>query len=97
MATFISLITMTQHGEEEIKHSAERAVAFRAIAENIGASVKEMYWTLGGFDGVLLFDAPDDETAASLMLALGSKGNVRTQTLRAFNSEQIASILGNIP
>ncbi|MHC4878111.1 MAG: GYD domain-containing protein [Planctomycetota bacterium] len=97
MATFISLIEFTQHGEEEIKKSADRAAAFRQTATNIGAEVKDVYWTLGNYDGVLVFEAPNDEIATTLMLTLGSKGNVRTQTLRAFNADQINAILESMP
>ena len=96
MATFVSLISLTQRGEEDIQHSVDRAHAFREAAKEQGATVKEVYWTLGNYDGVLVFDAPDDEVATSLLLSLGAKGNVRTQTLRAFGSDQIQSILQRV-
>ena len=97
MPTFISLISQTQHGEEDIKHSVERADAFRETAGKLGANVRDVYWTLGGYDGVVVFDAPDDETATALLLSLGTKGSVRTKTLRAFNGEQMTSILNTVP
>ncbi len=97
MARFISLISLTQHGEEEVKNTVDRANAFRAEAEKMGAEVQHVYWTLGNYDGVLIFDAPDDQTATALMISLGSKGNVRTQTLVAYDSGQIESILGRVP
>jgi uncharacterized protein with GYD domain len=97
MATFVSLITLTQHGEEDIRHTIDRSDAFRQMASHVGVQVKDMYWTLGGYDGVVIFEADDDETATALILALGSKGSVRTMTLRAFNREQIGSILDRLP
>ena len=97
MATFISMVSLTQHGEEEIKQSKERAEGFVEMASKLGATVKDVYWTLGGYDGVLIFDAPSDETAAALLLSLGAKGNVRTKTLRAFNSDEISGILSSLP
>lgn len=96
MATFISLINLTQRAEEDIHHTVDRSDAFREAAGRHGATVKDIYWTLGGYDGVLIFDAPDDQTAAGLLLSLGASGNVRTQTLRAFDREEITSILGRI-
>jgi uncharacterized protein with GYD domain len=42
-------------------------------------------------------EAPDDETAAAVMLSLGSLGNVRTQTLRAFDSSEMKEIISKIP
>ena len=96
MATFISLISITNRGEEEIQKTVDRANAFRQEAEKVGASVKDVYWTLGNYDGVLVFDAPDEQTATALMLSLGSKGNVRTQTLTAFNDGQMKTILDRV-
>jgi len=96
MATFVSLVSFTNRGEEEIQQTVDRANVFRGEAEKVGAKVKEIYWTLGNYDGVLVFDAPDDQSAASLMLSLGSKGNVRTQTLVAYDQDQIKSILGRV-
>ena len=94
---FISLITRTQHGEEDIRHTIERSDAFREVAERAGVKVKDVYWTLGGYDGLIIFEAPDDETATALILGLGSKGSVRTLTLRAFDREQIGAILDRLP
>jgi uncharacterized protein with GYD domain len=94
--TFITLISFTQRGEEAVGKSVDRASAFRAEAENAGARVKQVYWTLGQFDGVLIFEAPDDQTAATLMISLASKGNVRTQTLMAYDSDQFKSILDHV-
>jgi uncharacterized protein with GYD domain len=56
-----------------------------------------MYWTLGQYDQVCVFEAPDDETAASVLLAADMLGNIRTQTLRAFSSADMEKILANIP
>lgn len=96
MATFVSLIHLTEHGEGDIQHSVDRADAFRETAEKHGATVKEVYWTLGEVDGVLIFEAPDDETATALTLGLGSKGNVRTRTMRAFDREEFSAILSKV-
>lgn len=97
MATFISLITLTQQGEEDIRHTIDRSDAFREMADRLGVKVQEIYWTLGGYDGVIIFEAEDDETATALILGLGAKGSVRTSTLRAFNRDQMGSILGRVP
>lgn len=93
MATFISLVSFTQHGEEDVRHSVERADAFKQAAKKHGAKVKDQYWTIGRHDGVLIFEAPDDETATALLLSLGSQGAVRTQTLRAFNRAEMQAII----
>jgi uncharacterized protein with GYD domain len=63
----------------------------------MGVSVKQMYWTLGRYDQVCVFEAPDDETAASVLLSADMLGNIRTQTLRAFTSAEMERILANVP
>jgi uncharacterized protein with GYD domain len=93
MATFIALITETQFGETHIDKSVARATKFREEAVKFGAKITGMYWTLGSYDGVLVFEAPDDETAAALLYQLVSKGAVRTQTLRAFDAETTRTIM----
>ena len=84
MATFIALLDYTDQGIRNIKDSPHRADHFAKLAEEAGAKVVAQYWTIGSHDGVLILDAPNDEIAASILLALGASGNVRTTTLRAF-------------
>jgi len=93
MATFVALITETQQGDARIADSVSRANAFRREASEMGISVKDTYWTMGRYDGVLIFDAPDDETAAAAMCKLNSKGAVRTQTMRSFSAAEMEAIL----
>jgi uncharacterized protein with GYD domain len=93
MPTFISLITETQQGETQIQKSVERANQFQQEAAKFGGKVTATYWTMGAFDGVLIFEAPDDEKAAAMLHHLGAKGAVRTQTLRAFDAESTQRIL----
>lgn len=97
MATFITTIKFTEKGIQGIHESTKRAAAFKAAAKKMGVKIKDIYWTLGYFDGVIIFDAPDDETATAAMLHLSSQGNVHTTTARAFGStemEKVATILG---
>jgi len=65
-----------------------------AKVQSKGVSIKQMYWTLGHYDQVCIFEAPDDETAASVLLAADMLGNIRTQTMRAFTAKEMESILG---
>ena len=84
MGTFIALLDYTDQGIRNIKESPHRADQFGEMAEKAGAKVVAQYWTIGSHDGVLILEAPNDEVAASILLALGRSGNVRTTTLRAF-------------
>jgi hypothetical protein len=58
--------------------------------------VKDMYWTLGSYDIVVIMDAPNEETAMALLLATGSMGNIRTQTLKVFSADEMKSILAKM-
>jgi len=93
MATFIALITETEFGETHIDNSVARATKFRDEATKFGAKITGIYWTLGRYDGVLIFEASDDEKAAALLYHLVSKGAVRTETLRAFDAEATRTIM----
>jgi len=97
MATFISLVNFTQQGIRDFKASPDRAAKFESMAEKAGAKVKEVYWTIGAHDIVIVMEAPDDESATAVMLGLSSLGNVRTQTLRAFDSSEMKKIISKVP
>jgi len=84
MGTYIAILDYTDQGIRHIKDSPHRADQFNELAERAGARVTAQYWTIGAHDGVLILEAPSDEVAASVLLALGARGNVRTTTLRAF-------------
>ena len=97
MATFISLVDLTQQGIRDFKDSPDRAAKFKTMADEVGVKVKDVYWTMGGHDAVLILEAPDDESVTAAMLGLGSLGNVRTQTLRAFSASEMKDIVSRVP
>ena len=97
MSMFISLVNLTEKGISAFKESPSRAGAFKAIAEKAGVTVKEVYWTMGAHDAVMILEAEDDESVAAAMLGLGSLGNVRTQTLRAFSASEMKGIISKVP
>lgn len=96
MASFVTLAKFTEQGIKNVNQTTKRAEAFREMAKKTGATVKELYWTLGRYDVVVTFEAPDDETATRLMLTLGSLGNVRTETLRAYSAQEMGQVLKGI-
>lgn len=93
MATFISNIKFTQQGMQTIGETTKRAAALKAAGKKRGIKIAEVYWTLGDHDGVLIFDAPDDESATAFLLYVRSLGNVQTTTVRAFRAAEIDAIL----
>ncbi len=96
MPIFLILGNYTDQGIRNIKETTKRAENFRALAKEMGVTVKEIYWTMGRYDIATIIDAPDDATASRLLLAAGSLGNVRTETLRAYTANEISSILKGI-
>ena len=96
MATFISTIQFTSQGMKDIQATCQRAATFKSRAAKLGVEIHDIFWTLGPFDGLVVFDAPDEETATALMIHLGSFGNVHTQTARAYNAQEMAPILGKL-
>ena len=97
MSTYIVLVNFTQQGLQNLHESPHRAAAFKAAAKKVGVKVREIYWTLGAYDGVLVFEAESDKAATSATLALSGLGNVHTQTLRTFNAVEFADILKKSP
>ncbi len=93
MATYILLGNFTEQGIRNVKDTTKRAEAVKELAKKVGVAVKELYWTLGQYDVVAIFDAPDEASATALGLSIGVAGNVRTQTLRAFTAAEIGPIL----
>lgn len=96
MATFITTIKLTEQGLKEIGNTTKRASKLKSAAKKMGVKVTNIYWTLGEHDGVLIYDAPDEETATALMLHLGALGNVQTSTCRAYNATEMNKILGKV-
>jgi uncharacterized protein with GYD domain len=96
MATYVTLIKFTEKGVKDIKHTCQRAADFKAAVKKLRVEVREQYWCMGAYDGIVVFDAPDDETATIGMLALASQDNVATQTLRSFTATDMAKIVGKV-
>lgn len=94
--TYVVLINFTDKGIKQVKESPRRAAAFRTQVEAAGGTVKDVYWTLGRHDGVLVMEAPDDATATAVLLNLGAAGNVRTETLRAYDAAEFEGILAKV-
>ena len=96
MATYVMLGNFTDQGIRNVKETRKRADAFRDVSERAGVTVKEMFWCLGQYDIVAIVDAPDEETTTALTLSVASLGNIRTQTLRAFSSDDMNRILAKM-
>jgi uncharacterized protein with GYD domain len=97
MPTYITLYRWTQAGAEQIKDSPARLDAAKQAMRSAGVELKGFYLTMGQYDMVAVWEAPDDETWARAALALGAKGSVRSETLRAFTEEEYRRIVAALP
>jgi uncharacterized protein with GYD domain len=97
MATFITTMHFTEQGIKAVQETCNRAAAFKDAAKKMGVKVSGIYWTLGAFDGVIVCEAPDEEAVTAAMLYLGSRGNIRTQTARAYTAGEMQKVLDMMP
>ena len=97
MATYVGLMRFTDQGIKNVKQTTKRAKDLQDQAAKLNVKVREIYWTLGRYDVVVVAEAPDDETITRLCLGLGMLGNVKSETLRAFSAQEMDKILKGLP
>ena len=97
MGSYVALVNFTEQGVRQIRQTTERAKGLMNAAANLGIKIKDIYWTMGAFDAVFIADAPDDETMTAFAASMGSLGNIRTQTMRAFSAQEMNRILAKLP
>ena len=96
MATYICLADWTQQGIENIKDSPGRYEAAKQAIEAAGGAMRDFYMTTGDHDMVIIIEAPDATAVAKALLRIGSKGSVRTKTMRAFTESEYREIVGSL-
>ena len=96
MATYITLMKLTDQGIRTIKDSPDRYGTFKAMAEKMGITVKAFYYTTGRYDAISIVEGSDEAVTTALLKA-ASLGNVRSETLRGFSFDEAKRIIGNIP
>jgi uncharacterized protein with GYD domain len=93
MATYVSLVNWTEQGIKGFRDAPARADAAAKLASKHGGSITSILWTIGPYDLVGVSEFPDDESATAFALELGSAGNIRTTTMRAFGAEEVGAII----
>lgn len=96
MTRYVVLLSFSEKGIVAVMESLERADAFKEAAAKVGAKVESVYWTLGSYDGMFVLSAPDEETAAALVLKLARGTSVRTCMLRAFEADEFLKVLSKV-
>ena len=93
MPRYVVLGSWTDQGIRNAKETVQRADQVRQMVDQMGGRMDTIYWTQGRYDLVAVMEAPDEETATAMMLRVGGAGNVRTETLRAFDAGEMGRIL----
>lgn len=97
MPSYLSLVNWTEQGVRNIKESPQRLDAVKQAVQAAGGRLIFFYMTMGEYDIATLFEAPDDETMARVLLSIAAQGNVRSKTLKAFTEEEYRRIIGALP
>jgi uncharacterized protein with GYD domain len=96
MPTYIVLSKWTDQGIRDVKGTPERLRQYEQTGQSLGVRLAAWYLTMGEYDNVAIVEAPDDETMARIALTLGSQGNVRTTTLKAFSRDEFERIVRSL-
>lgn len=96
MPTYVMLANWTDQGARQIKESPKRVAAAKQALVDMGGEFKTLFMTMGDFDLVVIYEAPDDAVAARFTLLLGQQGAVRTRTMKAFPEAAYYEIMNSL-
>lgn len=97
MARFIQLVNYTKEGVEQFEQLPDLNEQARALAEELGGEIVDIYVTLGQYDAVVVIEAPDAETVLTGTITMAKTGTIETETLRAFDEGEVEDIIGQLP
>ncbi len=96
MTTYIMLANWTDQGIRKVKESPQRLDAAKAALQDMGGELKAFFLTMGDYDMVVVYEAPDDAVAARFTLQVGQLGNIRSRTLKAFPEAAFREIIASL-
>jgi uncharacterized protein with GYD domain len=96
MATYVTLVNFTEQGARNIKDTIKRTDAARQAGAAAGVTIKEVLWTQGQYDIVVISESNDEYAANALILNAVKAGNIRTQLMRAFTAAEMQKILDKV-
>jgi uncharacterized protein with GYD domain len=96
MPTYISVMSYTDRGIQAVRESPRRLDEARKTLEDMGGRFREFFLTMGAYDLVLIYEAPDDAISARFQLLLGAQGYVRTTTMKAFPEPAYREIIASL-
>jgi uncharacterized protein with GYD domain len=96
MPTYVALVSYTERGIQAVRDSPRRLDQAKAVLAEMGGRFQSVWMTMGAYDLVLLYEAPDDAIAARFTLSMGMLGNVRTTTMKAFPEAAYREIIASL-
>ena len=84
MTTYISCMNYTDKGIQSIHKSPQRLDDAKRVLEDMGGTFQNFFMTMGQYDLMLIYDAPDDAVSARFQLLLAAQGHIRSVTMKAF-------------
>lgn len=97
MLPYILLMKVTGQGIEDIKNIPGAIEEGIKVWQTMGGKLLGFYAVMGEYDYVAIGEAPSDQAAMTFALRLGSGGNVKTTTLKAFTREELAEMIKKLP
>ena len=96
MAKFVVLLNWTDQGVRTAQDTVTRFEQARDAMQQQGVSFATILWTLGRVDMVAILDAPDTRTVATALAQLAREGNVRTETLVGFTTDEVRGMMQTV-
>jgi uncharacterized protein with GYD domain len=96
MPKYVILVNWTEQGVKNAKDTVSRYRAAKQLVESKGGTFDTVFWTVGPYDLVAVTDVPDEETGSAINLLLAAGGNLRTLTMRAFDEDEMQSIIAKM-
>jgi uncharacterized protein with GYD domain len=93
MPNYIALMNWTDQGVSSFRDSVDRAEAAEVALSPAGIKFKDIYWTIGPYDLIATFEAPDEETLTAALLTLAAQGNLRSTTMRALSAAEMRDVI----
>jgi uncharacterized protein with GYD domain len=90
---YLTMIQFTDQGARNVDKSVQRALGFGESVSDAGGKLVLQVWTVGQYDGCVVFEAPDEVVGSALLVKLAKNGNVRTQTMRCYDNQEFETIL----
>jgi len=96
LPSYIMLANWTDQGAQKVRESPRRLDIAKKELADMGGQLKSVYMTMGDYDLIVVYEAPDDAVAARFTLLLASLGSVRTKTLKAFPEAAYREIIASL-